>query len=237
MKKGSLFIFALIALIFINLYPVRADEERIIKKGQYLLMTKEQFRDWLFQKKFKRKISIIQQHHTWSPSYKNFNGRNHFLLLEGMERYHMIERGLSNIAQNITTFPDGKIAVCRPFDIAPEGTIGARANSVGLCIEHVGNFDNGHDEMTWNHKETIVYINALLCIKFGLTPSIDNITYHHWWNMQTGERVLDKGPACYVKSCPGTGFFGGNTTRSAKAYFYPLVEQMIKEIQRSYRTK
>jgi hypothetical protein len=233
-KKFSSFVFALITVMLIYSYPVRATEKGIVKSGQYMLMTREQFRNWLFKQNFKRKITIIQQHHTWSPSYRNFNGHNHFSLLEGMEEYHIKERGFSNIAQNITTFPDGKIAVCRPFDHPPEGTIGAKANSIGLCIEHIGNFDKGHDVMTWNQKETIVYINALLCIKFGLTPSIDSITYHHWWNMKTGERVLDNGPAPYVKSCPGTGFFGGNTTKSAKRYFYPLVVRKIKELQRLY---
>lgn len=101
-------------------------------QGQYILMTKEEFKNWLFNNKFNRKISIIQEHHTWSPSYKHFNGSNYFSLLKGMENYHINELGFINIAQNISIFPDGKVAVCRPFNVAPEGSIGPIANSVGL---------------------------------------------------------------------------------------------------------
>lgn len=200
-------------------------------QGQYLLMTKEEFKNWLFNKKVNRKISIIQQHHTWLPSYKQFNGSNHFTMLKGMENYHVKNMHWKNIAQNITTFPDGKIAVSRPFNIAPEGTIGTKANSVGIAIENVGNFDIGKDVMTEEQKESIVYITSVLCIKFGLTPSIDSITYHHWWNLKTGERVLDNAANYDVKTCPGTGFFGGNSTNSAIKHFYPLVERKIREIK------
>jgi LysM repeat protein len=204
--------------------------KKMTMQGQYILMTKEEFRDWLFHNRFTRKICLIQQHHTWSPSYKTFDGSNHFKLLKSMENYHVNTMGWKNIAQNITTFPDGKIAVARPFDIAPEGSIGSMANSVGITIENVGNFDIGHDVMSEEQKETIVYLTALLCIKFGLTPSIDSITYHHWWHYKTKERVLDNSKENEVKTCPGTGFFGGNSTTSAKTYFYPLVSRKMQEI-------
>ncbi len=199
-------------------------------QGQYILMTREEFKNWLFNHKFNRKISLIQQHHTWLPSYKHFHGTNHFIMLRGMENYHVKKMRWKNIAQNLTTFPDGKVAVSRPFDIAPEGSIGLEANSVGIAIENIGDFDLGHDVMTEQQKETIVYITALLCIKFGLAPSIDTITYHHWWNYKTKERVLDASKEYEVKTCPGTGFFGGNSTTSAKTYFYPLVSRKIQEI-------
>jgi LysM repeat protein len=198
-------------------------------QGQYILMTREEFKAWLSNMEFSRKINKIQHHHTWAPSYKHFNGSNHFQMLKGMETFHKQKRKWKTIAQNITTFPDGKIAVSRPFNMEPEGSIGAKANQGAIMIENVGNFDRGHDVMTAAQKETIVTITALLSIKFGLTPSIDTITYHHWWDMKTGERVLDKGYR--VKTCPGTAFFGGNTTISAKKYFYPLVLDKMKEIE------
>jgi len=209
--------------------------KRMNMQGQYILMTREEFRDWLFHQAFTRKISLIQQHHTWLPSYKHFYGNNHFTMLKGMETFHTTKMGWPNIAQNITTFPDGKIAVCRPFDMAPDGTIGPTANSTGIAIEHIGNFDIGHDVMTVEQKETIVYLNALLCMKFGLAPNIDSITYHHWWSLKTKQRVLDNAPAYDVKTCPGTGFFGGNTTQSAMKYFYPLIVQKMQEIRASMR--
>jgi LysM repeat protein len=210
---------------------LRITPKRLNMQGQYILMTRDEFKKWLWNNQFYRKVSLIQQHHTWLPSYKHFNGSNHFQMLRGMENYHVKKRKWKNIAQNITTFPDGKIAISRPLNIAPEGSIGARANSVGIAIEHIGNFDLGHDVMTKEQRETIIYITALLSIKFGLTPSIDSITYHHWWDMNTGERVLNKSAGHAVKSCPGTGFFGGNTTTSAKKYFYPLVTRKMEEIR------
>ncbi|MEH6907769.1 LysM peptidoglycan-binding domain-containing protein [Neobacillus drentensis] len=212
---------------------IKIPPKRMTMQGQHILMTREEFRDWLFNSRVNRKVNIIQQHHTWLPSYKNFNGSNHFRMLMGMENFHKRRMGWSNIAQNITTFPDGKIAVSRPFNIAPEGTIGPKANTTGIAIENVGNFDKGHDVMTAEQKETIVYITAALSVKFGLNPSIDSITYHHWWNLRTKQRVLDKGPDYNVKTCPGTGFFGGNTTTDAINNFYPLVLGKMQEIRAS----
>lgn len=211
--------------------------KRMNVQGQYILMTREEFKNWLFYHRFNRNISIIQQHHTWDPSYDDFNGSNHFALLKGMETFHVEGMKWKNIAQNITTFPDGKIAVSRPFNMAPEGSIGLKNKAVGsavlaksIFIENVGAFDEGDDEMTEEQKETIAYMTALLCIKFGLTPSIDTITYHHWWDIYTGERVLNQSEGHAVKTCPGTGFFGGNTTHSAINNFYPIVKGKMQEI-------
>ncbi|WP_423799165.1 N-acetylmuramoyl-L-alanine amidase [Neobacillus sp. SAB-20_R2A] len=227
MKKNLIF-FSFIFVMMITIFPSRA--LGAATHGQYILMTREEFKDWLFQNKFTRNINTIQQHHTWLPSYKQFYGNNHFKMLESMENFHVKQRGWKNIAQNLTTFPDGKVAVSRPFDIAPEGSIGPIANTTGIMIENVGNFDIGHDVMTAEQKETIVYITAALSLRFGLTPSIDSITYHHWWNVKTGERVLDRGPEYNVKTCPGTGFFGGNSTTDAINNFYPLVSRKIQEL-------
>lgn len=238
MKK---IIILFIGFFILNLSPSIAEgntqdvTETMVKQGQYMIMTREEFKHWLFHNQFKRKVSLIQHHHTWAPSYKNFNGSNHLQLLKGMENYHISKMKWKNIAQNLTTFPDGKIAICRPFDTAPEGTIGEKANSVGLAIENLGNFDKGKDIMTDAQRETIIYVTALLSIKYGLTPSVDSITYHHWWNLKTGERVLDKGPAYNVKTCPGTGFLGGNSTAAAKKNFYPLVANKINEVLANMR--
>lgn len=200
------------------------------KQGQYILMNREEFKGWLHSQTVTRKISMIQQHHTWIPSYKHFTGTNHFAMLKGMEAYHIREKKWKNIAQNLTIFPDGKVAVSRPFNMAPEGSIGPQANAHAIAIENIGNFDAGHDVMTPAQKETILYVTALLCLKFGLAPSIDSITYHHWWHYQTGKRVLDNAPEYAVKSCPGTAFFGGNSTVSAQTNFYPLVRKRMQEL-------
>ena len=145
--------------------------------------------------------------------------------------------GWSDISQQVTTFPDGKVVVGRPFNTPPQGSYGLLNKSVmpsieanAVAIENLGDFDLGHDQMTAQQRETIITVAALLCIKFGLTPSIDSIQYHHWWDMNTGERVLDNSEGHAVKTCPGTGFFGGNSTTDAKNNFYPLVRQKMQEI-------
>ncbi len=197
-------------------------------KGEFMLFNLSEFKDWLFKQSFTREINLIQMHHTWSPNYSNFNGNNHFALVESMKEYHVKTAGFSTIAQNITIYPDGMIMVCRPFNKAPAGIRGANAN--GLCIENIGNFDIGKDTMTAEHKEAIIFVTAVLCMKLKLTPSIDSITYHHWWDLNTGIRVLDNTSGHVTKSCPGTNFFSGNTTTAAKTNFYPLVINKINEL-------
>ncbi|WP_408007235.1 hypothetical protein ACJROX_21430 [Pseudalkalibacillus sp. A8] len=102
-----------------------------------------------------------------------------------------------------------------------------------LAIENVGNFDKGKNQMTAEQRGTIITVTVLLMLKYGLTPSIDSITYHHCWDINTGERVLDHSEGHAEKTCPGTGFFRGNSTTSAKSNFYPLVLQKMKEISAS----
>lgn len=210
---------------------------KLAMQGQYILMTRDEFKDWILNHKFARKVGKIQQHHTWSPSYQSFNGSNHFALMKSMEDYHIKGMGWSNISQQLTTFPDGKVMVGRPFDTAPEGSFGLLNKSAmlaieadALAIENIGNFDTDNNKMTAEQRETIITVTALLMLKYGLTPSIDTITYHHWWDINSGERVLDHGEGHAVKTCPGTGFFGGNSTTSAKNNFYPLVQRKMQEI-------
>ncbi|WDU82254.1 peptidoglycan recognition protein family protein [Caloramator sp. Dgby_cultured_2] len=114
-------------------------------------MNREEFKEYILKLKVKRTIKLIQNHHTYSPSYKEFKN-NHFRLLEGMERSHL-SRGFDEIGQNITIFPDGLIAICRPLDIPPACIKGANEN--GICIESVGNFDVGGDKMTEEQKRAL----------------------------------------------------------------------------------
>ncbi|GGA86650.1 peptidoglycan recognition protein family protein [Ornithinibacillus halotolerans] len=219
-----------------QLYPgqlLKIMPKQMVMNGQHILMTKEEFKDWLFNQQVTREVNLIQQHHTWKPSYRHFKGNNHFQLLNSMQQFHRQTMKWNNIAQNITIFPDGRVAVSRPLNDAPEGTIGPIANRNGIAIENLGDFDIGQDQMTKEQKEAIVYVTAALALKFDLVPSIDTITYHHWWHYKTKERVLDHGKSYEVKSCPGTNFFGGNSTKSAKKNLYPLVLEKMKEIRDS----
>lgn len=209
--------------------------KKLTMDGKFIRMNREEFKDWIFNQKFTRKVGKIQQHHTYQPSYQQFNGSNHFALMKDMEKYHVQVMKWSEISQQLTTFPDGTVVVGRSFNKPPEGSFGLLNKSAmhaieadALAIENVGNFDA--EQMTAAQRETIVTVAALLMLKYGLTPSVDSITYHHWWDINSGERVLDHGEGHAVKTCPGTGFFGGNSTTNAKNNFYPLVSQKMQEI-------
>lgn len=191
-------------------------------KGKFILLTCEEFEAWLASASISRSIALIQNHHSWSPAYAQFSGDNHFTLLQGMENFHIRDRGFDMIAQNLTTFPDGTVAVCRPLDRIPAGIKGA--NQGGICIEHLGNFDSGRDSMTDPHRAAIIRVNAALCNRFCLSPSTNTIVYHHWYDQDTAKRTDGTGN---TKSCPGTAFFGGNSVAAAQAGFIPLVQQYV----------
>ena len=140
-----------------------------------------------------------------------------------------LQRGFSDIAQNITTFPDGTLAICRPLSKMPAGIKGA--NRGGICIEHIGNFDLGGDQMSEAHKDTIIRLNALLCSKLKLKPDTESLVYHHWWDLKTGKRKNGEG---ITKTCPGTAFFKGNKMADAIANFIPEVEAHLEEMSAVY---
>lgn len=187
-------------------------------RGKFVLLTLEEFKINLIDTRYTRQIKLIQLHHTWMPSYHEFKGNNHFEMLQSMERYHVSQAKMAQIAQNITIFPDGKIALCRPIDIAPAGIFGA--NQFGICIENIGNFDKGGDTMTKEQTESILGVVAALCNKFKLVPNNHTVVYHHWYDLNTGRKLNGQGS---TKSCPGTNFFGGNKPENAVQCLYPLV--------------
>ncbi|MEM2990354.1 MAG: SH3 domain-containing protein, partial [Halobacteria archaeon] len=78
------------------------------------------------------------------------------------------------------------------------------------------------------HRAAIIKLNALLCKKFRLRPAADTIVYHHWFDLNSGER---KNGAGVTKSCPGTAFFDGNKVAHAEANFYPLIRRAIQSLE------
>lgn len=188
-------------------------------QGKFILLDTHEFESWLNTQNITRKIGLIQHHHTYIPSYKHFKGDNHFDMCKSMENAHL-ERGFAEIAQNLTTFPDGTIMVCRNLNLIPAGIKGANSN--GICIENVGNFDVGGDEMTDIHQNCILTISMILLTRFGLKPNDQSIVYHHWYDLNLGKRIVLEGTGS-TKSCPGTNFFGGNTVDKFNANFLPLL--------------
>lgn len=195
------------------------------QQGKFLLMDVNEFIRWLSDLTVIREIRLVQNHHTFRPNYDDFAKiNNHFYWLKSMEDYQVNHAGFSQIAQNVTTFPDGKLAVCRSFEKIPAGIKGA--NQFGICIEHLGDFDN--EEMNPQHQDTIVKVNAALCKRFLIPVNEMGIIYHHWYSLKTGERT--NGLTGEVKTCPGIKFFGGNTVEAAKENFYPLIQAIMEVV-------
>jgi hypothetical protein len=189
-------------------------------------MSGDEFARYLTAAHVPRAVVRLQNHHTYIPGYAHFKNDNHFSLLRSMKRSHVQQRKWRDIGQNLTTFPDGTIAVCRPLAETPAAIFGA--NTGAMAMEHVGWFDTGKDAMTPAHKEIIIKANALLCSRFNLMPSTETIVYHHWYDLNTGKRTNGTG---VTKSCPGTAFFGGNTVQAAQTHFIPLVQQAQAHLQ------
>ena len=187
-------------------------------QGKFVLFDLPEFSEWLNSIDVSRVINLVQNHHTWNPSYQHFDGKNHFNLLNGMEYAHL-ERGFSEIGQNFTTFPDGTIAICRSLDKIPAGIKGA--NTYAICIENLGNFDLGRDTMSDEQRNVTTRLNAILCKRYHLQPDVNTIVYHHWYDLNTGVRTNGGGT---TKTCPGTNFFNGNRVTDAETHFIPLIQ-------------
>lgn len=79
--------------------------------------------------------------------------------------------------------------------------------------------------MAQPQRNSILRATAALARKFELNPvTTNNIVYHHWYDLNTGERKNGLGT---TKSCPGTGFFGGNQVQDCQQNFLPLVQQIL----------
>lgn len=189
--------------------------------------TVDEFKSYINSLKITRSIKRVQLHHTWSPSYKNFNGSNHQTLQNNMRNYHVNSCGWSDIGQHFTIFPDGVILTGRSLNSSPAGI--ANANSGGICIECIGNFDKGGDAMKDAQKNAIAGAVKVLLDKFGLSAST-GVTYHAWWGSggtNLGTYIQGKSQ----KTCPGTNFFGGNTKEAYDKNLKPLIENYGKKVE------
>ena len=192
--------------------------------------TDEEFKNWLKNKSVTRKVTKLQIHHTGSPSYSNFfksNGTHEDELTrqKNMKSFHVNSRGMSDIAQHFTVFPNGKIVTGRSLNSNPAGITGW--NTGAICVEIYGNFDKGQDVMKSAQKEAVVMLYGELCKKFKLTPSTNTIRCHAWFT-SGGTYLGDYYPSKSRKSCPGTAFMGFGNSKSAIANnFIPLVKNYI----------
>lgn len=185
-------------------------------------MTIKEFETYMENLRIARTILFIQQHHTFIPSYVHFKGNNHFELQKSMKNTHINTNGWADIGQHFTIFPDGSILTGRSIEKSPACITGNNANAI--CIENVGNFDKGADQMTDAQRNAIISVTATLCKKFSFIPDTNRIVYHNWFNLATGVRNNGSGNN---KSCPGTNFFGGNKVNDCQKYFIPLIKQKL----------
>ena len=65
-----------------------------------------------------------------------------------MKAYHVTYNGWNDIGQHFTIFPDGLILTGRSLEKSPACIYGQNANAI--CIENLGNFDLGGDQMRNN---------------------------------------------------------------------------------------
>lgn len=196
------------------------------------LIELSEFKNYIDSLKVTRVIKLIQLHHTYSPSYKQFTGSNHLALQKGMKNYHINTNGWADIGQQFTIFPDGKICTGRDINTAPAGIKGANSN--GICIECLGNFDKGGDTMTDAQKNAIIAVVKILLDRFNLTAK-DSVVYHAWWTSGgTALGTYVKGKS--AKTCPGTNFFGGNTKEAYEKNLMPLIENYGKEEKKMLET-
>lgn len=191
-------------------------------QGTFTHFTVPELVAWLDEQTVTRTITHVQQHHTFSPGYAHFKGNDHFRLQAGMEREHIETNGWGGIGQHFSIFPDGAVVTGRPLNSNPICIL--KANSGGICIENVGNFDVGKDTMKPAQRQAILRVTAALLIRFPQIPRNDTgIVYHHWFDLN-GHRSTAGHPQ---KTCPGTGFFGGNKVAAFNANFLP---QVLKEL-------
>ena len=139
-----------------------------------------------------------------------------------MKQFHVVHNGRGDIGQHFTTFPNGTIMAGRPLEQSPACIKGNNQSS--LCIENLGNFDQGRDALTADHRATVIGMAAIICKRFAMPGNTDRVVYHHWFHLDTGARTNGSGN---TKSCPGTAFFGGNTVENAQRSFLALVRRAM----------
>ena len=192
--------------------------------------TEDELKSWIKNKSVTRTVNKLQIHHTGSPSYSNFfksNGTHEDELTrqKNMKSFHVNSRGMSDIAQHFTVFPNGKIVTGRSLNSNPAGITGW--NTGAICVEIYGNFDKGQDTMKDAQKKAVIMLYGELCKKFKLTPSTNTIRCHAWFT-SGGTYLGDYYPSKSRKSCPGTAFMGFGNSKSAIANnFIPLVKNYI----------
>lgn len=145
----------------------------------------------------------FQIHHTWKPNYstvyqKDAKGNLKYTpeqLNQNMKTYH-VGKGWGDIAQHISTFPDGTILIGRNFGKTPVGITGK--NTGAFALEQVGDFDLGQDIITVAQRNVLLKLIAHF-VSVGTKP-----IFHREYASKT---------------CPGTSLHKNGLIEASKYYF------------------
>jgi hypothetical protein len=138
---------------------------------------------------FKRKITALHIHHTYSPNHADFKRRPdgiHFQ--KAMERYHKTTKKFQAIAQHLTLLPNGKWVTGRDFNLDPASA--TNYNKGAFMVEMLGNFDKGYNSFGGEQTEAM-FDFAEWFVSFFKVP-FESIKFHREF------------PGAN-KTCPGTG--------------------------------
>lgn len=214
------------------------NEEVKTQNGFTLLENAKEVRDWLARQKVARKITKLQVHHmdlpsysTWEKTDKKLFDEPHFGRTQSLNSYGKSTWGSGAsdghghyIAQHFNVFPDGKITTGRNLNSTPIGIRGWNTNAI--CIEIYGCFDKGHDTMTKEQKEAVVYLYGELCKRFDIPVNTTHIRPHCWFT--AGGTYLGKyNPSRSAKTCPGTAFWGHGCSPDGFAHFIKDVKNYV----------
>lgn len=153
----------------------------------FIAMTREEFDHVLTAFRWRRKITAVHMHHTWSPNHAQWRG---VTSMEGMYRYHTQTNGWSDIAQHVTIAPDGLIWSGRDWNRSPASSNGYNGGSAAgpFMFETVGNFDKGHDKLEGEQLKSVLHVISQMQLDRGLET--ESLRFHR----QLGS----------PKTCPGT---------------------------------
>ena len=213
-------------------------EDGMKQSNGFTLMEKpSEIKTYLNSQKVNRTINKIQIHHMASPSYSTWEktdkkifsephfGRTNSLNSYGKSAWGSRDDKGKYIAQHFNVFPDGQITSGRSLNSTPIGIKGW--NTGAICIEIYGNFDKGKDRMNEAQKQAVIALVAELCDRFDIKPSANTIRYHAWFTAK-GTYLGDYKAGSSTKTCPGTGFFGGNTMAAFEQNFLPAIKNYGK---------
>ena len=208
------------------------------KNGFTLLESKEDVQKWLNSQRVTRTISRLQVHHmdlpnysTWEKTDKKVFSEPHFGRTQSLNDYGRRTWNYSDghgkyIAQHFNVFPDGKITTGRNLNSTPIGIRGWNQNAI--CIEIYGKFDKGHDKMTKEQKQAVIYLYGELCKRFKIKPSTATIRPHCWFTA-SGSYLGTYNSSRSAKTCPGTNFWGKGCSKDGFAWFIKDIKDYVND--------